>query len=174
MDCRELESNLKCPICLNFAKNPYESSCCGHIFCHKCKDKVYPRICPICRDSNFEFRKNFLAEQMLKKVEINCHYGCEKKVVINNMGSHRYNCDTIIFTCKFPECKWDGLKPDFMKHLKDEHSEHLIAMTENFGKFSKKIKMITKDGIVDLHSRLKKLPEEKKEVSPLRFRKHLY
>ena len=64
-----LEQNLKCPICLNIVKQPWETTCCGNLFCQKCMKECGTSQCPICRNKKFKFRKNVFAIYLLTQLE---------------------------------------------------------------------------------------------------------
>lgn len=139
MDFNSLEKNLQCPICWTIPENPYESTCCGHIFCSECTYKVSKTKCALCRSSDISFRPNTFAKLLLKEVEIKCIYGCDKMVTFTNMNKHRYHCSNGEFKCKIDNCQFTGLRDDALNHMANEHPELLIILSEHYNEISDKI-----------------------------------
>ena len=167
MDSKILEQNLKCPICLTLAENPYESSCCGHIFCNKCTKNIN-KVCPICRNEKFTFRENFFAKRLLDEVKVKCHFGCNDSIEFSQMKLHRYTCDSIIFKCKIKECTISGNKKELLDHIATEHSDYIISMAENYSTFEKKMDKLMNEGKSNQSGREKnKREEEAKEIKEI-------
>ena len=56
IDEHSLIDNFRCPICWEIVEEPWESSCCGYLFCEKCKQSCSKEKCPMCREKNFKYR----------------------------------------------------------------------------------------------------------------------
>jgi len=167
MDSKILEQNLKCPICLTLAENPYESSCCGHIFCNRCTRNIN-KVCPICRNEKFTFRENFFAKRLLTEVKVKCHFGCDENIEFAQMKVHRFTCDKLIFKCKIKECTVSGNKQEILKHISEEHSEYIISMAENYSTFDKKMDKLINEGTKsEADIKKKKKEEEVKEINEI-------
>lgn len=172
MDIYSLEQNLKCPICWTIPEVPYESSCCGHIFCVACTEQITSKKCPLCRCHDITFRKNTFAKKLLNEIKIICSYGCDKFITINRMKEHRYDCDKAVFDCSLPSCNFKGTKNEAMKHLISDHSLHLLVLAENFNKIqtnfekfevsNSSIKLNTNSNMQELN---KKMNNYKSEIS---------
>jgi len=132
MDIITLEQNLKCPICWNIAEEPFESSCCGHVFCHSCSMQIIEKKCPICRNTSMNFRKNFLAKRLLEEIKIKCHYGCDEQIKINKMKEHRYECRAAIFKCTIEGCTYNGNRNEIADHLVKEHVIQVMILSEQY------------------------------------------
>ena len=176
MDSKILEQNLKCPICLCLAENPYESSCCGHIFCNKCTKNI-GKTCPICRNEKFTFRENYFAKRLLNEVKVKCHFGCSQLVEFAQMRIHRYTCDSILFNCKIKDCTISGNKKELLKHVSEEHADYIISMAENYSTFEKKMDKLMNHGNthkVDFKIKKKKEEEvkEMREITERYIRKY--
>lgn len=53
-----LIDNYKFPICWEIVEEPWETSCCGNIFCENVNKGSYiSNKCPICRTKNFTYPK---------------------------------------------------------------------------------------------------------------------
>lgn len=131
MDIYTLEQNLKCPICLNIAEDPYESTCCGQIFCGKCITSIGLNKCPICRSVKV-LRRNTFARKLLDEIKVICIYGCEAFVPISKMKEHRLNCNESIFKCTIDGCKYSGKRIDLGNHMLEIHSNLLIVLAEQY------------------------------------------
>ena len=57
IDNQALIDNFRCPICWEIVEEPWETSCCGNLFCEKCMLSYISNKCPICRTKNFKYRK---------------------------------------------------------------------------------------------------------------------
>ncbi len=132
MDIITLEQNLKCPICWNIPEEPFESSCCGHIFCHPCTKQIIEKKCPICRNTSMNFRKNFLAKKLLEEIKIKCHYGCDEQIKINKMKEHRYECRAALFKCTIEFCAYTGNRTQLAEHLIKEHVIQVMIISEQY------------------------------------------
>lgn len=127
-----IEANLKCPICLNIVQNPWETSCCGHLFCERCMKNIQGGHCPLCRDSKFKFRKNTFAAKLLDELDTKCPYGCEKKIKFSHIKLHKYECENSKFKCTIDNCKFEGTREDAHKHLIESHADLLAIISEKF------------------------------------------
>lgn len=125
-----IKQNLQCPICLYIVENPWETSCCGTLFCEKCK--IEKSKCPICRSISFVYRKTLFVKELLTKIDMKCQNGCEEMIKLNRIKIHKYECDKAKFKCSINNCKWEGNKPDALKHLVDNHSDILTIVSENY------------------------------------------
>ena len=127
-----IEQNLKCPICLNIVEDPWETSCCGHLFCEKCKSNCSDSHCPLCRNGKFKFRKNLFAGVLLSQLDTKCPYGCNQLIKFKRVKMHKYECAKSNFKCKIKDCFFEGNKAESLKHLLNSHGDLLSIVSENF------------------------------------------
>lgn len=127
-----IKQNLHCPICLLIVDEPWETSCCGTLFCEKCKKEIQNNKCPICRRVNYTFRKTLFVKELLAKVEMKCQNGCEEMIKLNRIKIHKYECEKAKFRCSINKCQWEGNKSDALEHLVENHSEILAIVSENY------------------------------------------
>ncbi|MCQ2816292.1 MAG: hypothetical protein MJ252_03400 [archaeon] len=127
-----IEANLKCPICLNIVQNPWETSCCGHLFCERCMKSITGSHCPLCRDNKFKFRKNIFASKLLEELDTKCPYGCNKMIKYSNIKLHKYECENSQFKCSIDNCKFEGRKDESLKHLIEAHGDLLAIISEKY------------------------------------------
>ena len=119
-----MQEHLKCPICWNIAKHPYESSCCGHIFCQKCTNDII--ICPICKSKDFNFVKNVFAENLLFSLKLDCEANCGEKISYDKYENHQYFCKKRSILCNFSNCNFSAPRSKFIEHVKTKHSKELL------------------------------------------------
>lgn len=132
VDREMLELNMKCPICLAIVDEPFESSCCGHLFCSFCIKKIKYQRCPICRDEDVEFNPNIFVKNLMKEMKVQCKYGCDSSINLSDLKIHRFNCSHSKFKCTINSCDFSGTKEESLKHLAQKHTDDLIVLTENF------------------------------------------
>ena len=134
IDNQILLDNFKCPICLEIVEEPWETSCCGNLFCEKCILSYMSNQCPICRTKNFKTKKNNFAKLLIKEYEGNfsCPHGCNKKIKLNEFKEHKYNCDDVIFKCNINKCKFEGKRKNSLEHLINCHEDTIALLSENF------------------------------------------
>lgn len=158
MDNEILQQNLRCPICLAIADDPYESSCCGHLFCNKCIKSIKHLNCPICRSSRVNFRENFFIRNLFNNVGVICPYGCKKSIQISHSKLHRYECEEAMFKCEINNCQYEGKKDEATQHFLDEHCDQMVILSENFASLK---------NTYDKHSIFDKINKiQKKEFKP--------
>mmetsp|Transcript_50789 Transcript_50789/g.157310 ORF Transcript_50789/g.157310 Transcript_50789/m.157310 type:complete len:487 (-) Transcript_50789:6-1466(-) len=58
---------LACPVCFETFEDPQLLTSCGHTFCRRCVEEVWPRTCPVCRApfGAQGFRPNFALRMVL-------------------------------------------------------------------------------------------------------------
>jgi hypothetical protein len=128
-----LQQNLNCPICLSITEDPWESNCCGHLFCNKCIQNVKDRKCPICRTKNTLFRENAFAKIILSNMLVKCPYGCDLVTPVANLKLHKYQCEEATFKCSIEkDCRFEGTKKESIKHFADKHSEKMLILAEHY------------------------------------------
>ena len=134
IESKILEQNLRCPICWEIVEIPWETSCCGNLFCEKCKKSYICGKCPMCRCKKFAFRKNEFAKNLLAELDVNCPYKCENKIKLNSVGEHKYECKKAIFKCSINNCKFEGAQGESLEHLINEHTDIICLMSEKYDK----------------------------------------
>jgi len=132
-----LEQNLKCPICLSIAEDPWESSCCGHLFCNQCIKLIKSKKCPICRKKRAKFRENTFAKKfLLNDLLVKCQYGCDASITLGNTKLHRYECELSLFKCSIKtnniQCTFEGVKQASLQHFIEKHCDQVILLAEHY------------------------------------------
>ena len=137
IDNQILADNFRCPICWEIVEEPWETSCCGNLFCEKCMQSYISNKCPICRTKNFKYRKNMFAKILLKEYEgiFICPYGCNKKIKLKEFKEHKYDCEDALFKCNINKCNFEGKRKNALEHLVKNHEDELALLSENYQAF---------------------------------------
>lgn len=124
----------KCKNCKNLIEEPYESECCGNLFCKICSSDLRFTKCQQCKII-FNFRKNLFAKNLMKKIQINCEHNCGKKFTLEEMKLHLLRCESKLFKCDIINCYFVGKKKDIVDHVVNSHFKELLIMMENYEDF---------------------------------------
>jgi len=145
----EFEKYMICQYCNLILDNPYESKCCGKLFCLKCKDSIETENCMKCYKIQ-EFRQNCFVKRLLNQMTLNCFFKCGQKLHSSNLRQHMTYCENREYRCHF--CDEDyyyglvktnnktnfiGKKKDFLLHLIENHGEKIIDFHEKIPKDEK-------------------------------------
>ncbi|XP_065902221.1 TNF receptor-associated factor 4-like [Dysidea avara] len=92
---------LICNICHLPSRDPYLTTCCGHVFCKSCLDDskksiAVSNVCPVCREEEFVAYINKQADREIRSLHVMCTYqerGCEWQGELNDIGNHLGNSD---------------------------------------------------------------------------------
>ncbi|KAK6190887.1 hypothetical protein SNE40_002658 [Patella caerulea] len=120
-----MEDNFICAICLEVADAAVETSCCHHIFCESCLDRLQDNACPTCR-ARYTATPSFLARRIIGGLEIECIYNCGIKLTRSEKKSHELTCPKKVFSCSAKACGFEGTRDAFLNHLHTEHPDALL------------------------------------------------
>ena len=87
MDKLNIDEMFRCFKCDYMVDEPYESECCGKLYCQSCVVELRFNLCKICKKS-VKFRKNLFAKKLLQKVELKCRHHCGGKFMYDDMKIH--------------------------------------------------------------------------------------
>ena len=98
-----------CNICHLPSRDPYLTTCCGHVFCKSCLDNIkkaatVTNACPICRDEEFVTFPNKQLDREVKSLHVMCtnkDRGCDWHGELNDIKNHLGNSDG----CQFEDVK---------------------------------------------------------------------
>ena len=129
---RPKELPFECPICLLVLREPYNTSCCDHSFCHKCikkiKDSSKP-FCPLCKQK-FDINPRKWLQRALYQLEVYCTHkkdGCDWVGTLERLDEH-LNCDAegddLAKGCGFVQlkchkCNESVPRKDYPTHVSD-------------------------------------------------------
>lgn len=121
----DIKSLFECPICFDYAVPPIYQCQNGHLVCQSCSGKI--SHCPTCRVPITEPSiRNLQLDRLANTFQFPCKYnfnGCQWKSYWFKKREHEENCDYISYSCPCPgsTCKWTGLLPQVMPHLREHH-----------------------------------------------------
>ncbi|XP_065902684.1 TNF receptor-associated factor 4-like [Dysidea avara] len=101
---------LVCNICHLPSRDPYLTTCCGHVFCKFCLDcvknpvTVSKSVCPVCREEEFSAYVNKQLDREIRNLHVTCtntERGCEWQGELNHINNHLGNSDG----CQFEDVK---------------------------------------------------------------------
>lgn len=121
----DIKSLFECPICFDYAVPPIYQCQNGHLVCQSCSSKI--THCPTCRVPITEPSiRNLQLDRLANTFQFPCKYnfnGCQWKSYWFKKHEHEENCDYISYSCPCPgsTCKWTGLLPQVMSHLREHH-----------------------------------------------------
>ena len=134
MDKINSDDIFKCKNCKKFMDEPYESECCGSLFCKYCKQDLSYSKCKECKKP-FHFRKNLFAKNLMKKVQIKCEHNCGGKFTLEEMKKHSLNCENKLFKCNIDYCCSIDKKQEMIDHVLNWHMKEALILLENYEEF---------------------------------------
>lgn len=123
-----VEEGLRCPLCLDFAKDAQETQCCKQIFCKKCLEQLPENKCPCCDSSVFlKYDPSIVAQRLINSIRQACPNNCGEYPSRVDIDKHLQICPRRVYQCVGKECAGvEGLEGDFIKHLIDVHKRRVI------------------------------------------------
>lgn len=123
-----------CFVCGEIPESPYESECCGKLYCHSCSENSSDLRCRHCSKA-LKFRVCAFAKNVMKTMETNCKFGCETKYKISDTRKHNLHCKSKVYICTIKKCTYFGTRENLIKHVSELHSRELLVLIENFELF---------------------------------------
>jgi len=117
---------LICPVCLEYAEDAVENTCCHAIFCEACIQSLAGKPCPSCRESQIISTPSTLARRMIGVMQIDCPLGCPTKVPRSEIKSHIKTCPNKEYICSVPNCQFKGKKTEFLEHVNSSHQDIML------------------------------------------------
>ena len=135
-----LANELKCPLCLEFLKEPAITSCCGHHFCHGCIDRVITRnhVCPLCNNQGFQTFLNKEKQRLVNTLKVYCKWksrGCEWVGELGRLDHHldveEGDCGCVEVECEFGPvgCVAKLPRKNLQRHKEENVHKHLVLMS---------------------------------------------
>ena len=107
--------NFNCFACGEVPENPYESECCGKLYCQPCSEISSYLSCKLCR-SILKFRICNFAKNLMSIMETPRKYECEVKHKISEAKTHYLYCKSKIFKCTIKKCNFLGQRENLINH----------------------------------------------------------
>nr|XP_023020646.1 uncharacterized protein LOC111509187 [Leptinotarsa decemlineata] len=127
-------SALECPICLTQILPPIRACHNGHQICTACFYRIDD--CPVCRGPKMLQTNTFL-NQIIKRLDVRCKNASNGCQITRKGGSiicHELVCGFGFKSCPLKmtvECRWRGLKSDFVDHCVKQHAGMISLKSEN-------------------------------------------
>lgn len=154
MDNINVEELFQCKNCNFMVDEPYESECCGILYCQACVNELSFTMCTFCKKL-FKFRKNKFAKNLMKKVELKCRHMCGGKFQYDEMKAHLFRCENKMFKCTIDYCYCVEKKNAIIEHTLLYHPNELLIMMENYEDFKEAVDKIKSNPIDDRNSKIK-------------------
>lgn len=121
-----IDESLKCPICLDYAEDPYECINCSILCCYSCIHKdntIILKQCPICRaESNF--KQSQFAKRIIGNLSATCPNNCEAILTKADLKSHIQSCPKRLLSCN--KCEYKGMIQEFKDHIISSHMDYMV------------------------------------------------
>jgi len=135
-----LPSELQCPLCLEFLKEPTLTSCCGHHFCRECINRAitHSHVCPLCNNQGFQTFHNKEKKRLVNALKVYCKWksrGCEWVGEFGRLEHHldveEGDCGCVEVECEFGPvgCVAKLPRKDLQRHKEENVHKHLVLMS---------------------------------------------
>ena len=132
-------SDLVCPICRLVAKDPFQVSCCGKIYCNSCFRELEERSrwqfrCANCREDDPDTFPDRKTKGQINSLRVACSKredGCTWRGALREMCHHMTSCEFADIDCPFSSigCDHKPLRKDIEEHEEVNLRHHLnLAM----------------------------------------------
>ena len=135
----EPPSDVVCPICRLVARDPYQVSCCGKIYCKSCFGELEERSkwqfrCANCREDEPQTFPDRKTKGQINSLRVACSKredGCNWRGALREMEQHLKTCEFADVDCPFSSigCGFRPLRKDIEEHEELNLRNHLsLAM----------------------------------------------
>ena len=119
-----MNDELKCDICLDFANDAVETSCCHQVECKECISSL--DICPVCR-ADLLYEPSYAIRRIINNFPVTCsNEGCDVVTTRGSLQEHQMKCAFQSFLCPARDCKFKSNKECFANHIATEHINQLM------------------------------------------------
>lgn len=170
-----------CYQCKEIPEIPYESECCGKLYCQTCWEICTYLNCKLCK-ALLRFRVSVFAKSILNQFETDCKFGCGLKIKYAQSRQHYLCCESKEYNCYIKYCLFKGNLSQMKKHVQTTHIYEIMLLNEYYSDFKPILnrccssleitgqfyqaasKVKTADVIKETNSTIKSRPLNKKEV----------
>jgi hypothetical protein len=118
--------NLKCSICLEYARKAVDCTKCENIFCQQCVRDV--KTCPLCVQP-VSFKESIFARKLISSISIECPNKCNESIKMGVLDEHlSTHCPNKVYKCN--QCAFLSYKVQFVQHILEQHKDNLIQTFE--------------------------------------------
>lgn len=150
----------KCGICSLVLRNPYQTECCGSIFCKTCvewiKEQGKPCQAQACNKAEFSTFQDKMLQRSINGLKVRCTHqkrGCVWTGELGKLDAHLNVkpsvCAELLVGCEFTNiecefsyagCKAQITRNDMKTHIEHEASSHVQLLAETLKERDKQIK----------------------------------
>lgn len=121
-----MSEELLCSICFEIAEKAVETSCCHHIFCEACLNKISKSACPMCR-SRFKIQISHTARRIIDNNHTRYPtMHCDIDITRLNSPEHEPISQYQLFVCPKAECSFYGDSAAYLHHLTCIHADAIV------------------------------------------------
>lgn len=120
-----------CFQCKEIPEVPYESECCGKLYCQSCWEVCTYLNCKLCK-ALLRFRVSVFAKSILNQFETNCKYGCGLKIKYAQSRQHYFSCESKEYECNIKTCLFKGNLSQIKQHIQTVHIYEIMVLNENY------------------------------------------
>ena len=115
---------IECPVCLNILTDPHQVSCCGHIFCGSCIERVRASdgSCPMCKEERYQSFADKNVSRIVNGLQVYCTnkaQGCQWKGALKDLPTH-LNKEK-----REGECQYEEVKCQYVRCQKKDQRQNL-------------------------------------------------
>ena len=147
----------KCGICSLILRNPYQTKCCGSIFCNTCVEWIQEqgKPCQECNEAEFSTFQDKTFQRSINELKVQCTHqkrGCVWTGELGKLDEHLNVkpsvCDELLVGCEFTNiecgfsyagCKAQMPRKDMRTHMEYEASSHVQLLAETLKERNKQI-----------------------------------
>ena len=114
-------TEFECPLCLEVARDPVLSSCCGQHFCCSCIQDALAvnSVCPMCNEASIDVIRDKKRGRKMERLRVGCERreeGCAWEGTWGDLGLHiRKECQYTLIPCP-KECSSSYQRREIPKH----------------------------------------------------------
>lgn len=124
----EPDESLKCLICLEVAKDPWQHDKCGRLFCRRCLDKHgRSKPCPTCRMKRALYFEDSRSKRDIQFLSVKCN--CEWLGTRGALKEHLSTCEFTLVSCP-NKCRESEI-PRVRKYMRKDMGDHLANSCPN-------------------------------------------
>ena len=145
----EPPSDLVCPICRLVARDPYQVSCCGKIYCNTCFTELEERSkwqfrCANCREDDPQTFPDRKTKGQINGLRVACtkrDHGCVWRGALREMSQHMTVCEFADIDCPFSSigCNHKPLRKDIEEHEEMNMRHHLNLAMKKISKLENSV-----------------------------------
>lgn len=123
-----------CFKCKEIPDLPYESECCGKLYCKSCCEESSYLYCKLCK-ALLRYRVSVFAKNILGQIQTNCKYGCGLNFKYSQSKQHYLCCECKEYECSIRHCTFNGNLDQMKEHIQAKHIFEIVILNEYYSEF---------------------------------------